>query len=81
MLARILLADGTILEIQDADSVLQMNRRRMIEGKDKAVKIPYQVSVLCEIGNMNGKIFDYDDVLKIELLFPPSEHRRLLKKD
>lgn len=56
-----------------------MNRRRMIGNDEKATKIPYQVSVLCDPGNVNGKDFMYDDVLKIELLFPPSEHRKLLK--
>jgi hypothetical protein len=75
--ARILLADGTIIEIPDANTVLQGNRRKLVAGE--AVKIPYQVAILCDPGNMNGRDFDYEDILKIELLFPLSEHAHLLR--
>lgn len=79
MNARILLASGEIIEIEDANSVLQMNRRRIIG--EATVKIPYQVAVLCDPGNMNGKDFKYNDVLKIELHFEPSEYQYIIDKE
>lgn len=85
MTVRILLANGEILEIEDANSILQMNRRcfkregKVSEG-EKAVKVPYQIAILCDPGNLNGKDFMYEDVLKIELLFPPSEYAHLLRR-
>lgn len=86
---RILLVSGEILEVEDATSVLQCNRRcftreqfdknnKLIEGS-KAIPVPYQVDILASLGNTNGRSIPYDDVLKIEILFNPFEHKGLLK--
>lgn len=80
MTIRLLLVSGDIITIEDANSLMQFNRRVFTkDSPPKTVKVPVQISVLCDPREMRDRNWDYDDILKAEILFTPSEHRHLVE--